>query len=300
MKLPLLSPPWRVRAAQRGNIRSILLPLICFALGLALSAVWFERAARPPQNRQPSPELSDSSKEVLNHLTQPVEIHFYSLLDQSEPASLAAYSQRVDQLLSEYRRQANEKITVVRFAEQTNADPNAALADGLTGFDFDKGQGSYLGMAFLCAGKKEVLPQLSPKWETALEADVARAIQNVAQAATSRPITSGATRPNAAIIQEVRQQLTNLDSVPVEEGIRTLREQSVKEFAAAAREMQGRVEEAQTRVVQAKQTGSAAEQDAAIKNLQALQSEQAQRLKQIAANSQARIEAFKQLKSTAK
>ena len=86
----------------------------------------------------------------------------------------------------------------------------------------------------------------------------------------------------------------------LEEGIRILREDSIKEFSTAAGEMQSRVQEAQARLVQARNSGSPAEQDAAMKNRQTVQAEQARRLKEIAANSQARIDAFKQFKSGAK
>ncbi len=284
---------------EQGSVRSILLPLICFVLGLAVSMVWIQRPARPAQSRQPKPELSDSTKELLDHLNQPIQIHFYSLLDPSAPAALGAFAQRVDQLLLAYQ-QANDKIALARFGTQTNADPNAALDDGLKGFAFDQGQGCYLGIAFSSAGKKEVLPQLSPEWEPALEADVSRAIRRLTQTDSSAKRTPSITPSDTAVAGEIRQRIANIDSVPLEQGIRILREDSVKEFTTAAGEMQARVQDAQARVVQAKNSGSPAEQDTAMKNLQNVQTEQARRLKEIAASSQARIDAFKQLKSGAK
>lgn len=299
-RLILPASPWRSRLAEQGGVRSILLPLICFALGLAVSALWSQRASHPVPGGQTSPELSESTGKVLEHLTQPVEIRFYSLLDPSAPASLAAFAQRVDQLLSVYQQRANGKIVLTGLSTQTNTSPDAALADGIKGFDLDKGEGCFLGVALSCAGKKEVLSQLSPEWEPALEADVTRAIQRVNESAARGQVAVGATPIGADVVEQIRQRIPNLDSVPLNEAIRSLREDSIKEFTTAAAEMQTRVQEAQARLVQAKNGGSAAEQDVAMKGLQAAQAEQARRLKEIAANSQARIEAAKQLKSSGK
>lgn len=282
---------------EQGSVRSVLLPAACFALGLALSLLWVQRPARPGQSRQPAPELSQSTKEVLGRLTQPVEIHFYALLDSGAPAGLGAFAQRVDQLLAEYQRQASDKIALRRFDSRTNADPETALADGIKGFALDQGEGCYLGIAFLSAGRKETLPQLSPDWEPAVEADISRALERVSQPAPAPRTALPLGASNSAIALQLRQQFPNLDALPLDQALRTLREDSVKEFTAAATEMQGRVQEAQARVAQARQNGSPAEQDAAIKDLQALQAEQARRLKDIAAKAQARIDALKGLKS---
>ena len=287
-------------AREQGSVRSLLLPVTCFALGLAVGMLWTLRGSRPGQTRQPVPELSDSTRAVLGGLNQPVEIHFYSLLDSSAPPTLGPFAQHVSQLLLAYQQQANGKIAVTRIDTQTNANPNAALADGIQGFALDKGEGCYLGIAFSSAGKKEVLPRLSPEWEPALEADVSRAIQHLTQTAPSAKAIPSAAPGDAATLGEIRQRIANIDSVSLEEGIRILREDAIKEFSTAAGEMQARVQEAQVRLVQARNSGSPAEQDAAMKNLQTVQAEQARRLKEIAANSEARLEAFKQLKSGAK
>lgn len=282
-------------ATEQGSVRSLLLPVACFALGLAASLLWTQRPARPGQSRQPAPELSASTKEVLSRLTQPVEMRFYSLLDAGAPPGLGAFAQRVDQLLREYQQQANGNIALTRFNSRTNTDSETALADGIKGFGLDKGEGCYLGIAFLSAGKKEALPELAPEWEPALEADISRALERVTQPAPT-PRAGPPPASNSALAAQLRQQLPNLDAMPLEEGLRSLRENSVKEFAAAATELQARVQEAQARVAQARQNGSAADQDAAIKDLQALQAEQARRLKDIAAQAQARMDALRRLK----
>ena len=297
---PLAHPGRRRRTTEDGSVRSILLPLICFALGVAVSAMWTERPNRPLHSRQPAPELSESSKAVLSHLPQPVEVRFYSILDASAPASLVAFSQRAGQLLSAFQRQSGDKIALMRFDSPTNADPNGAAYDGIRVFNTDKGQDCFLGATFSSGGKKEVLAQLSPEWESALEADVGRALQRLGEA-TSAPKRAPKPVPSdASLLETIKTKIPDPGAVSLEEGIRILREDSVKEFAAATGEMQSQVQAAQARVLQAKSNGSPAEQDAAIKELQAVQSAQAERLKEIAANSQARVDAFKQLKTGGK
>ena len=296
MKAPFQSHTASRSLAEQGGVRSVLLPLICFALGLAASGVWFERGARPSNSRQPAPELSLPTKALLEHLSGPVEIRFYALLDAGAPTSLGAFAQRAGQLLEAYQQAAGDKIALTRFDAQTNTNPNAALADGIRGFDLDQGDGCYLGVALSCKGKKEVLPQLSPDWEPALEADLSRAIQRLTET-VSGPQTFPPVPAEATIIAEIRQRVPALDSTPLDEGLRILREDSIKEFAAAAGEMQARVQEAQARLLQAKNSASASEQDAALKNLQHVQAEQARKLKEIAASSQIRIETFKRLKA---
>src|ERR1051326_1996415 len=121
--------------AEQGSVRSVLLPLICFALGLAISTFWIQRPSRPVHSRQPAPELSDATQQLLNHLPQTVNIHFHSILDSSAPAQLVAFSQRAEQLLSAYRQHAGDKIVLARFNSSTNADPNAAMYDGVRPFN---------------------------------------------------------------------------------------------------------------------------------------------------------------------
>lgn len=299
MKPPAWVTPARFpsgRHAEQGNVRSILLPIVCFALGIALSALWSGRAARPVPSRQPAPELTETTTRLLTSLPQPVEIRFYSLLDPGAPGALAQFAQRVGRLLSVYQQEANGKLTVTRFDTPTNANPNAALADGIKGFDLDKGEGCYLGLVLSSGGKREVLPQLAPSWEQALEADISRAIERLAESGSPQKNWAPATPAQETLVAEIRERIPNVDSVPLEEGMRILREASVKEYAAAAGDLQARVQEAQARVVQARNSGSAADQDAALKDLQTVQAEQAKRLKDIAANAQARMDAFRRLK----
>jgi hypothetical protein len=74
----------------------------------------------------------------------------------------------------------------------------------------------------------------------------------------------------------------------------------VKDFKAVAAAMEIPVKEAQQRINLAQNDGSETELQAAIKHLQQVQSEQAEKLKQIAARSSVQIEVLRQLKEAAR
>jgi hypothetical protein len=263
-------------------------------------AYWYHRTAKSVPAKGPEDKqviaLSDSTKAVLKRLASPVEIRFYSLLDPATVSDSAqAFARRVDQLLSAYQQQAGGKINVTRFDSPSDANAQAAAADGLQPFNRDKGNVCYLGLAVVLSGQKELLPQLAPEWEPAVESDVTRAIVRVIGAQPSAGSPLVAAQPDTATLEQVKRAVPDLASVSVEEGTRILREAALKDFAVAADEMELRQKEAQQRVTDA-QGKSEAEQQAARKNLQQVQLEQAGKLKQVAARLQAQITALQQLK----
>jgi hypothetical protein len=101
---------------------------------------------------------------------------------------------------------------------------------------------------------------------------------------------------DVAATEEVRRALPNFSALSLEEGTRVLRQAALEEFSTAAREMENQVNEAQQRLVEAQRGKSEAEQQAAMKHLQQVQAEQAEKLKGIAARAQARIAALESLK----
>jgi hypothetical protein len=287
-----------VRAQQtgeHGSARTFVLVVLFFLLGLGTSKVWFHRSPKVVTVGKVAVELSPGTRTVLAGLDKPLEIRFYSLLDPNASTNLRDFSGRVEQLLEAYQQMSNGKIT---FAIHTNASPNTAIADGIKGFDLDKGEGRYLGLALSCAGRKEVLAQLSPDWEAALEADISRAIQRVTELADNNKPKPAPENP--AVTEEIRRQIPNLNAVSAEEASKILRENSIKQFTAAVGKMNALVQEAQEDLVKAQKQGSAAEQEAAMKRLQAIQTEESQKLKQIAAEAQARMDALMKLKANGK
>jgi hypothetical protein len=285
---------------EQGDARLIVMVLIFFLLGVGTGAFWIWHskstiASKTPDVGRP---LFDRTTAVLDKLGSPVEIRFYSLLDPSNaPASLQAYAARVDRLLAEYERAGSNKITVKRYHFEPNSPlQNAALADGIKPFDINKGEGSFFGIAVERNGQKESLPYLSPDWEQALEFDLTRAINRTAdssQAQSTPPLTSS----DPAAIAAVKSAIPNLDSVSLEDGTRILRDAAVQQFAQAAQEMDAQIKQAEQRLAQARTSQSAADQDAAIQQLQQLQADQSEKLRAIAAQCQAQVDALKSLKS---
>ncbi len=99
-----------------------------------------------------------------------------------------------------------------------------------------------------------------------------------------------------AAIKDVKRVLPNYASMSVDEGTEILRQAALKEFAAAAQELQSQVAQAQAQLSQAESQSPAAQQ-AAMKHLQQVQAEQSQKLQQIGGELQTQITALKQLKS---
>jgi len=285
---------------QRAGVRALVPGLAFFAAGIALSALWFLRApshtSATPEISGPPP-LSDATKAVLQHLGAPLEIRFYSLLD---PASVGEsgreFSGRVDQLLSQYELEGAGKIKIARLNLNSPAAANAAVADGIKPFNMDKGDACYLGIAVVRGGQKASLASLAPEWEPALESDLSRAIAGVD---TSGPHAQPAPKPDVASLEAVKHAIPNLDSVSVEEGSRQLRAAAQTEYKKAAQDLQTRVEQAEQRFLQAQNSQSASDQQAALKDLQQAKKEQTDKLKEIALASKAQLEALQQLKGPA-
>jgi hypothetical protein len=231
-------------------------------------------------------------------LESPLDIRFYALLDPATvPDSVTAFAGRVGQLLSAYQQEAGGKIKVTSVTSQSNPNANAALADGITAYNLDKGEACYLGITLALNGRKETLPHLSPEWEQALEPDVTRAIIRLVDVPRSVTFPTAVSQINTTAVQEVRSLIPDLSAVSVKAGKQVLLDAAYKEYAAAAKEMQTQVKEAEQRVTQAKNGGTDAERQAALQHLQQLQTEQAERLMAIAAKSKAQVDTFLQLKA---
>jgi hypothetical protein len=115
----------------------------------------------------------------------------------------------------------------------------------------------------------------------------------------ARPFVATHPPVDAATIEEVKQAIPNFASVSLEEGTQVLREAALKQFTAAAKEMDAQVQQAQQQLAQAENGQSAAGQQTAMKHVQQIQAEQTEKLQRIAARLQAQIAALKQLKGMA-
>ncbi|MEI6390474.1 MAG: Gldg family protein [Verrucomicrobiota bacterium] len=294
-----------LHSRQRAGTRTIVLLLVGCILGIAASAFLFYSASKRSSagvaretDGTSGRALSDSTRAVLGRLDSPLEIRFYALLDPATvPDTLTAFAGRVSQLLSAYQQSAGGKIKVISLNAQSNADANAALADGVAVFNLDKGEACYLGITLGLNGRKETLPHLSPEWEQVLEPDLTRAIIRLADATRAGTAPTAVSQVNTNAIQDVRSLIPDLAAVTVPRGKEILQDAAFKNFTAAAKEMQAQIKDAEQRLSQAQSGGTEAEQQAALKHLREVQSEQTEKLKQIAAESKAQIDTFQQLKA---
>ena len=290
------TPATDPQTSRSGGARLPILVFVFFLLGAALAGVWskYGKTATTGQH------LSGSTLELLQQLNSPVEIRFYSVLPPgSAPETLRAFSGRVDHLLSEFQGVNDAKVHVIRNSSTTGANADAASADGIRPFNLDKGDACFLGLAVVCGGQKESLPQLQPEWEPALEFDLARAILHVTAAAASPVPLKASTPVPPEVTNAVVRLIPDVANVSVEEGSRILREAAFKDFTAAGAEMEKQIQAAQQQLAEAQNGQSEAEQQVALKHLQEVQLAQGERYKQIAARLQTELDLFQQMKAAA-
>lgn len=280
--------------------------IIGLTAGLLIGGFWGRRhhAEGAPTDATPRGALSDATRLILQKLDFPVELRFYAPAGSDNlPDDLAAFADRVRQLLADYVREAGGKVELHSLNPLTDATAKAnAGADGVLAFAGKDGAICYLGISVLQGGKKQTLPQLSPDWEAALESDLSRAIARVVATpaplatAVRRATTTSAEPIDPAVTEEVLRTIPDLESRSFNEASKILREAALAEFTAQANEMQSKLGEAQRHVVEAQQKNSEPNQQAAVLELQRIQTEQTEKLKEITARLQARITALGQIK----
>src|SRR4029079_4928504 len=92
--------------------------------------------------------LSPGTKAILAKLDTPVQIRFYCTKNANAmPVFLTNYSQRVDDLLSEYKQASKGKIEVQRLNPEPDSDAeDSARLDGVEGQQTRSGERVYLGL----------------------------------------------------------------------------------------------------------------------------------------------------------
>jgi hypothetical protein len=281
-------------------VRTPLLVLVCFALGLALSALWFHRGSDGRQiggdSAVATGELTESTKAIIEDLKQPVELRLYASLDSNTvDDNTRAFAQRIDQLLSLYDATGNSKLTVTRVA--ADVAPQTAARDGISAFNQAQGDPCYLGIIVVSGDRNESLSRLTPDWEAALESDLTHAIHRVLQGTTeTATIAAVAAQPSADTVAALKQELPDVATLTVEEGSQRLRDAALEKFKSAVAEMQVQLQKAQQQLANARERGSASAIEAATKNLQQVQMNQADELKRISAELQSQIEVLAHIK----
>jgi len=295
----------RRQSGNRASARIVVLVVVAFVLGLACGGYFYFRKVKSemPAAEQPvGVVLSDSTRTILQRLDSPVDIRLYAPSDLATlPDSLSAFTARVLQLLSAYEQLGGGNIRLIQSdpALQSLAKTTAG-AEGVLPFSGNNGQVCYLGITVAKADRKETMPQLSPDWEAALESDISRAIARVSAsvaipAAPATQIGSSTTPVDPAISEELLRTIPDLESRSFDDAAKLLRESALAEFTTAVQEMQSKVQETQ-KALAAQSHNPDSDQQAAVKQLQQVQTEQSKKLSEITARLQARLQVLERLK----
>lgn len=116
-------------------------------------------------------------------------------------------------------------------------------------------------------------------------------------APAARPATSNLAAVDPAAVAAVKQAIPDFANVSLADGEQILRTAAMKEFGAATQAADDQVKAAQQQLAAAGNGQSAAEQQAAMKQLQQSQAMAADQLKEISAKLSAQIAAWESLKN---
>ena len=117
---------------------------------------------------------------------------------------------------------------------------------------------------------------------------------------TATPATSvvkASTPVSPEVTNEIVRLIPDLKGTSLEDGIGILRGATVDKFVEASAEMEQQIHAAQQLAADAQNGQSEADQQAAMKHLQQVQLDQAEKIKAIAAQLQVQISAFEQMKA---
>lgn len=270
-------------------------------VGLLAGSFWLKQKAAAPGNAPVMSEeiptalpvggLSAGVREVLQKLDRPVEVRLYGLIqDRHGNEPVLAYAARVSELLQEFERAGAGKLRVVRVTEPpTEAGRAAALAAGLEPLRMNRNEPDLLGIVVSQQSEKVVLSRLDPKWEAALEFDLARAIARVVGAGGASEPQLNPTAVDAAATAELQRILPELDSLSLEQARQQLRDIALAEYKVAVAEMQKELQAAQARL--------AGKEDAAARQeLQQLQFQLTEKLNEIPRRLDAQLTLLPRLK----
>jgi len=277
------------------------LAVIFFILGAALAGWWFHRAAPAPPTGRPAGELFWSTQKILSNLAAPVTIRYYSLLPaDSTDAYLTGFAARVGALLEVMETASGGRLLVETIDTPAETNATAAGAAGLKVFNLEKGEASYLGLTLTSGRHQEIFERLLPEWEPALESDLARALLRVAvPEMAAAPVPLAESQPSPEVVATINRLIPDISNTTVETADQIFHAEFMKEIGDAGTEMEAQMTAAQQLVDQAKASGSAADLEAAQKNLAQVQAAQGEKIRQIATSLKTRLAVFKQMKDAA-
>jgi ABC-type uncharacterized transport system involved in gliding motility auxiliary subunit len=125
--------------------------------------------------------LSDGTKKILRNLSSPVTIKLYMSQGEAVPVPLRSFTQRVDDLVREFKGVAGANLIVERYNPRPDSEEeDAAQLDGIDPQTLASGEQFYLGAAVSQLDRKQTLSAITPQRERLLEYDFVRAIARVA------------------------------------------------------------------------------------------------------------------------
>jgi ABC-type uncharacterized transport system involved in gliding motility auxiliary subunit len=127
--------------------------------------------------------LSEGTKKVLRNLKSPVRLKLYVSQGEAMPVPLRGFTQRVEDLVREFKSVAGPNLIVERYNPKPDSEEeDAAQLDGVEPQQIYTGETFYLGAAVNQLDRRQALSPLSPQRERLLEYDLIRAISRVAAA----------------------------------------------------------------------------------------------------------------------
>ena len=128
--------------------------------------------------------LSDGTREILSELDEPITLRFYlSRRQVTALPGIKSYADRVEELLEQYRREAGQRITLIKLDPEPFSDEeDRAVAYGLRGVPLDEGDNTlYFGLVGTgSTGQEQVIPFFTVNRERFLEYDVSRLVYSLA------------------------------------------------------------------------------------------------------------------------
>jgi len=127
--------------------------------------------------------LSEGTKKILRNLKAPVRLKLYVSQGESMPVPLRGFSQRIDDLVREFKSVAGANLIVERYNPKPDSEEeDAAQLDGVEPQQIYTGETFYLGAAVSQLDRKQALSPIAPQRERLLEYDLIRAIARVSSA----------------------------------------------------------------------------------------------------------------------
>ena len=127
--------------------------------------------------------LSPGTRKILSNLQSPVKVKLYISQGETVPVQLRSFTQRVEDLVREFKGVAGSNLIVERYNPRPDSEEeDAAQLDGIEPQQLFTGEQFYLGVAVSQLDRKQSIPTISPQRERLLEYDLVRAVARVGSA----------------------------------------------------------------------------------------------------------------------